>query len=474
MSLLKSSRQYQDGVRRVAGDFGDLLARLAPDVRARIRQAMTEEAHRAGLVYESDDGSLRTLDVMLRPRLIGANQRRYLHEVCCAFQSAHEKVLDLWLNNTRVRRMLPLTEPEERWVRDLSPPGGLSQRLFCRFDASVDFADADWVNSTPFFEANMCGVGGIYYTATADELIMRIVAPLLQELAPALLLAPNDDPRLQLLEVLADRARELGLHRFNVALAQFKDLVGGPPEFQHIEDFMRRRGVNARWVDPRDLRVKKDELWAGDEPIDIVYRDHEVHDLATREAAGQNLDGLKWAFRNGRVVSSLAGEFDHKSAFEVFTSEAFLRAFSGPERKLFRRHLPWTRIVRDAVTTGPDGDEVELLEFIRTHRQELVLKPNRGYGGEGITLGKDSDEWDALIQRAVAEPGDWVVQKYRHVAEKSFPRVNPDGSLRFEDYYCVLGFYTSPTRLGILGRVSQKRVVNVAQKGGLVSVLTLL
>ena len=47
-------------------------------------------------------------------------------------------------------------------------------------------------------------------------------------------------------------------------------------------------------------------------------------------------------------------------------------------------------------------------------------------------------------------------------------------SIGLAEYFSVLGLFVSEQRLAILGRASQRKVVNVAQKGGIVSVLRLL
>ena len=66
------------------------------------------------------------------------------------------------------------------------------------------------------------------------------------------------------------------------------------------------------------------------------------------------------------------------------------------------------------------------------------------------------------------------MQAYRPVAEKDFPVIDEDGNLGLAEYFTVLGLFASEQRLAILGRASQRKVVNVAQKGGVVSVLRLL
>jgi uncharacterized circularly permuted ATP-grasp superfamily protein len=226
--------------------------------------------------------------------------------------------------------------------------------------------------------------------------------------------------------------------------------------------------------------VKDGELWYsaadGAHPIDVVYRDHEINDLAQQEESGADLSGMKHALASGRCISSLAGEFDHKSAFQLFTEARFAPHFTSEERKIIRAHVPWTRLIVDARTAGPDGEEIELLHWARAQRESLLLKPNRSYGGAGILLGRDCSEraWELALERGVQNPGTWVVQAYRSIAEKDFPVIDEEGNLGLAEYFTVLGLYASEQRLGVLGRGSRRRVVNVAQKGGLVSVLRLL
>jgi hypothetical protein len=453
-----------------------LLERVPPEELARIKKAVQAEGFERGIVYEDDDGTPRPTPIMFRPRVLGGNQRAYLHRVTRVLEGAHAKLYRLWLQEPAVRRLLPLHEREERWIADLSQGRRPDEVFFGRFDCSTDFGSHDWVRSTQFFEFNPTGAGGIYVAPTVEDIILKHVVPALRRHAPTLLLESNDDPRSVLLEVLADHARWLKLKRFNIALAQYKDLVGGISEFHRLEAYFRSLGVEAWHVDPRELRLVEGELMYGDHPIDLVYRDHEINDMAAKEEKGEDLSAMRHALQTGRCVSSLAAEFDHKSAFQVFTSPEFAAHFTNDERRVFINHVPWTRIVEDARSTAPDGSEIELVKWLALTRDELVLKPNRAYGGEGVKIGRELEprDWDAAIARAVGEPGQWVVQAYHPVAEKDFPVIDEDGNIGRAEYFSVLGLFASEQRLGILGRASRKKVVNVAQKGGVVAVLRLL
>ena len=453
-----------------------LLERVPPEELAAIKRAVQKEAFERGIVYEDDDGTPRATPILLRPRVLGGNQRAYLHRVTRILEGAHAKLYRLWLQDPAIRALLPLEDREERWLADLSQRRAPDEVFFGRFDCSTDFGSHDWVKSTQFFEFNPTGAGGTYVAPTVEDIILKRVVPALRRHAPTLLLEPNDDPRRVLLEILADHARYLRLKRFHVALCQYKDLQGGISEFERHVEFFRALGVDAWHVDPRELRLVDDEIWYEDHPIDLLYRDHEVNDLAAKEEAGSDLSAMRHALRTGRAISSLAGEFDHKSAFQVFTSPGFESHFTQEERRVFAQHVPWTRIVAEGTTTDPDGAPIDLLSWLSAHREGLVLKPNRAYGGEGIRIGRESEQraWDVSLARALGEPERWVVQAYHPVAEKDFPVIDEEGNFGRAEYFSVLGLFASEQRLGILGRASRKKVVNVAQKGGVVAVLRLL
>ncbi len=453
-----------------------LLERVPALELASIKRAVQAEAFERGIVYEDDDGTPRPTPVMLRPRVLGGNQRAYLHRVTRVLDGAHAKLYRLWLAEPAVRRLLPLEEREERWIADLSQGRKPDEVFYGRFDCSTDFGSADWVKSTQFFEFNPTGAGGTYVAPTVEDIILKHVVPALRRNAPTLLLEPNDDPRRVLLEILADHARYLRLKRFNIALCQYTDLLGGISEFPRNAAYLRSLGVEAWHVDPRELRLVGSEMFYGDHPIDLVYRDHEINDLAAKEEAGADLSALRFALKTGRCVSSLAAEFDHKSAFQVFTSPEFQAHFTQDERRVFTQHIPWTRIVEDTSSIDPSGQPVELVKWLVRNREDILLKPNRAYGGEGILLGRECDEkaWETALARALREPFAWVAQRYYPVAEKDFPVIDEEGNIGRAEYFSVLGLFASEQRLGILGRASRKKVVNVAQKGGVVAVLRLL
>jgi hypothetical protein len=179
---------------------------------------------------------------------------------------------------------------------------------------------------------------------------------------------------------------------------------------------------------------------------------------------------MRALFKQNRVISSIAAELDQKSCWEVLTDPQFTeKYFSADERQVFRRHILWTRLVSDRRSLLPDGQTGPLLDYIRRERETLVIKPNRSYGGQGVILGLalTQAEWESAVDKSLADEERWVVQQLASIPVSEFPVLSPDDKVHVEPFYTVMGFAATRYGLAILGRASQKQVVNVAQRGGM-------
>jgi carboxypeptidase Taq len=447
---------------------------------ARIAERLRADALANQMIYERD-GVREPIRVMLRPLLAMREQLSYVHFVCLQLTEALKRLPDLYLQDEQVRRIVAITPEEEGWLRDTwTPDHPRFNSVYGRLDAVCDFTGAAWRDSLHFMEPNLTGVGGIHFAPLAEELVMRDVVPTLTAHDPELAIELPRDQRELFLQVLIDHARAVGRDSCQVCFVEPKYVHDGPDEQSVLSEYLAsRHGIPVAHADPRELRVKDGEVFHQDMRVDVAYRDYELRELAALEREiGHPLDAMRLLFRQYRVVSSMAGDFDHKSCWEILTDSTIAeRFFSVEERRLFRRHVLWTRVVGDRRTTLPHNREGDLLEHARRNREQLVLKPNRGYGGKGVVLGAatDAGEWERLLNEAVALSDDpehsWVLQAATRLPVYEFPVVGPSGSVFGEPFYTVMGFAATDNGLGILCRVSQKQVVNVAQRGGLAAVL---
>jgi hypothetical protein len=434
-----------------------------------------EEARKRQLVYNRD-GLESVINVMLKPAGVMPDQAAYCHVVSLALLHALKRLPDLYLQDFSVRSIVPLLPDEEMWLWDT---WGTAQRehnpVFGRLDAMVDFTSPMWKDTLHFIEPNLSSVGGIHIAPTCDQLVTDVVLPVLREAMPDLHLDCGSDLREIFIQEMGDHLEAIGRSGGTVCLIDPKNAADGPVEFAAlVEHYRTMHGMKVVYADANELHVKGGEVWYEDSRIDIAYRGYEIRDLLEMEKEeGLDITPFRILFRQNRIISSIAGDFDHKSTWEIFTNPDFTaKYFTADERHLFQRHVLWTRLLRECRTTNPEGEPVELLEWARHNQDILVIKPNRSYGGDRVLIGPSvSDrEWDRGIEESLQGEA-FVVQRLAHIAMSEFPVVGPNGEVRMGPFYTVLGF--APTKYGvaILGRASQNQVVNVAQGGAAYAVL---
>jgi len=444
-----------------------------------LSRRLAEDARLNGVVYERG-GELEPVRIMLRPLLVMPEQVAYLHNVCTVIVDALKRLPEIYFSDPDVRAILPLAPDEEAWLRDCwSALEGGQNALYGRLDAVCDFTGARWQDSLQFLEPNLSGVGGIQLGPLADSLVGRDIVPTIIAHDPGLTIDQPRDQRDLFLQVLLDHARAVGRTGRNICLVEPKYESDGPNEQSALARYFRERhGVTVVHADPAELRLDGDEVWYQDTCVDVAYRDYEMRDLLELERELRApLHAMRALFRQNRMVSSAGGDFDHKSCWELLTDDTLARRhFSNRERLLFQRHILWTRVLSSRSTSLPHG-QGDLPTYAREFREQLVLKPNRGYGGEGVHVGAltPQPEWEALLATALRQQDDpdqsWVVQAVANLPVQEFPVVDAEGRVHYEPFYSVLGFAPTDHGLAMLCRVSQKQVVNVAQHGGLAPVL---
>ena len=465
----------EHGLRGVSLDsrLRQLFFSMPPEKLRSLAQQVVDEATKRELVYFRD-GVQETINVMLRPAGIFSEQLNYFHYVSLSLVGALKRMPELYLKDFNVREVVPLDELEAKWLWDTwGASHNQFHTVFGRLDAIVDLTSPFWKDTLAFIEPNLVGVGGIHLIPTAEAIIRDVIVPALQEVAPDLDLESSQDLRDLFILELTDHAEAIERKGKTVCLIDPKYAGDGPNELETLTHYYRTRGYDIYHADPTELVLRNNEVYYEGHMIDVAYRDYEVRDLAEQEKEGENMRAIKHLFKHNLMVSSMAGDFDHKSCFEIFTDPRFSQYFSVDERNIFRHHVLWTRTLREVRTTDPHNEIIELLEYVRKNREILVIKPNRSYGGESVLIGPSvtDGEWADAIELALKEPGAWVVQRLAKISVYEFPVLSEDGSVQAAPFYVVVGL--APTKYGVavLGRASQKQVVNVAQRGGLLAVL---
>ncbi len=446
-----------------------------PDL-AQLIGRIEAESLRRKLVYFRD-GKADTIRVLPCPIIALPDQRSYIHFVSLTILNALKRLPELYLQDFTVRDVLRLTPEEEEWLwKCWGPSHKENNPVFGRLDALIDFTSPMWKDSLKFVEPNLSGIGGLHLVPTCENIVADLVLPVLKQHDPQLRMDVASDIRELLMQDVLDHLEAIGRPGRRICFVEPKYAGSGPDEQEALAQYYHERfGLQILHADPAELSLRGGEVYYSNEPVDLVYRDYAVSDLLALEKEGVDVSPMLALFQQNRIISSITAELDQKSCWEVLTDPQIAQKYFSPdERQVFRRHVLWTRLVADRQTQLPDGRTGPLLEYVREERELLVLKPNRAYGGEGVLIGPSltQAEWESALEKALQDQERWVVQQLASIPVSESPVREPDGSIHVEPFHVVMGFAPTKYGLSILGRASQKQVVNVAQRGGMCAVLT--
>jgi hypothetical protein len=240
-------------------------------------------------------------------------------------------------------------------------------------------------------------------------------------------------------------------------------------EFEILQERFSSLGVPTIVCAPEDLEFDGRELRGLGQTIDLLYRRVLINDITSHPAECEALVRACEA-RAVCMANSFRCKIPHKKAFfAILTDERYASLFSGDEREIIARHVPWTRVVGET-RSSRGAATFDLVPWIRQHREDLVMKPNDEYGGAGVTLGWDTSEsaWESVLQEALASPaGTWIVQEKIAVRREPFPWFQGGGDAVVTDMLVDMAPYLFLGKLaGFLTRLSATGLANVTSGGG--------
>lgn len=426
------------------------------DIAESSRQMLDEGLDRAKLIFGG-----RRLSPYLRPHFVTETDFARITEICETVWGAIQKVKDAAVGDESIIDELGLTEIERDLVR--VDPGYNAVSPTARLDS---FLTAD---AYSFVELNGESPAGIAYADAAYEIFSDL--PVMRRFAEHYNLRTFDG-RPQMLETLLSAHREYaGARPERKPSIAIVDLKGLPTqkEFELFCEYFESEGYPSKICSPDELEFSGGRLRCGDFEIDIVYKRLLVNEyLPIIGECPALLDAYRaHAFC---MVNSFRSKLIHKKAlFAVLTNEIYARLFNAEELEAIRRHIPWTRKVREG-KTEKGGSPIDLINFISENQDRLVLKPNDDYGGHGIYIGWSHDRigWDEAIRIALAN-GDYIVQERVPTARETFPALQDDGSVVYAEQLVDLDPLLFNGKVGsAFTRLSFTELANVSSGGGMV------
>lgn len=397
----------------------------------------------------------RPICPFLRPHFL--NKTKYL-EIKSAVEELHlacESLTEAALKDSTILAEINLTEKEERMAR--IDPRYKSLCVSSRFDTYLygnDFKFLEYNAETP------AGVG--------DQLSFQKVfedVPEVQEF-----LRENShwqpQPHIELLKSLDLAYRQTGgkKEKPNIAIVDWEG-VSTYSEFEILRDHWNSEGYQTIITNPFEFEYDGKVLRSGDFEVDIFYKRVIIHEFLEHF---DETHPLVQAYSDGNVcmANNFRVKIPHKkTSFAILSDEKYEYLFTAKQLELIKKHIPWTRRVRESKTTF-QGKEVDLLELLRKERENFILKPHDDYGGHGISLGWENteSEWDEVLQNALQNC--FIVQEKVGVDKIQIPTFsNHEASIEtlnidFDPY-----LFNGKMHGGMV-RLSAKSLVNITQGGG--------
>ncbi len=396
----------------------------------------------------------RPLGVSLRPHFLTRQQYTRLVHASELLVSAFDKIAAAMIERPSLMEQVGLLEAERRMA--LVHPGFSQVAVTARLDAFV------YGDEVKFVEYNAENPSSLTDQAGLNDVLFETRA--LERFAGRYRLR-QFDPAAGLLKALLETYSEWGGTGVpQVAILDWADLPTAN-EFTLMRNYLVARGIPAIICTPDDLEYVGGRLRCRDFRIDLVYKRIIIHEFLSRY---DETHPLARAYINKDVclVNPFRCKILHKKAcFELLTDEAHEGWFTAAEMEVIRSSVPWTRRVIESLTTHR-GHNIDLIEHIRRHRADFIIKPNDDYGGHDIFLGHRSTvaEWDVALAQALE--GDYVVQEIINLHTEEFPIFTEERWSLQPMFVDTNPFIFRGKVEGALVRLSDSPVVNVTSGGG--------
>ncbi|MEZ5305830.1 MAG: hypothetical protein R2684_01660 [Pyrinomonadaceae bacterium] len=444
---------------KAVGYYNELLEDSA--LRESSVTALAEKLEEGRLIFGG-----RRLSPYLRPHFVLEADWVRTSVICDTIFGTLQKIKDAAIGSEELLAELGVTEAERALIAP--DPGYRQAAPTARLDS---FLTDD---SYSYVELNGESPAGIAFSDSARDIFLDL--PIVRKFRERFEIHGLEGRRRLLESLLKCYEEYLGHLPTESPTIAIVDLKGLPTiqEFELCKEYFESQGFHSIICSPDELEFDGEKLACDGERIDIVYRRLLVREyLPIIDEHPQLFE----AYKAGKVcvANSYRALILHKKAmFAVMTNERFADLFSEKELASIRAHVPWTRNFREERTRFYDAD-IDLIEWTRGNRGNLVLKPNDDYGGHGIFIGWacDETEWDAAIAHALST-GDYLVQERVKTAKEPFPYIHEDGTVEMSDSMVDLDPLMFHGKTGsAFTRLSTSELANVSSGGGMVPTLIL-
>jgi glutathionylspermidine synthase len=446
-------------VMQIESQYDAILKKLesSPTPGGRIMSELTRR-----YIEEKCLSSGKPFPTFLKPAFISPAQMQMVRHVTNVIMSCLEKVSNLFFEDASYLPLFEMApgETELAQVRSRYP----NKVQHARLDAFMEGGNLQ------FCEFNCDTPGGPGYSDIQVDLLLNTEP--MKELSKKVRIV-RDRFMQNVLDSLLDCYRFYGWDGKGyprILIHTFLDKDPTGDELFVLQKYFQSKGYETIVAEPQNCTYKSGKLYVEGKDVDIAYRRGATQWWIEYK---DKYSALWQAYKEGAICmlnplnSKLAGK---KSLMAVLQSDGMQPKLTEEEREIVKRHVPWTRLVEDKPSVYK-GEKVDLLDFLKENRANMVMKPIGLYGGKNVAIGREMSDalWGDVLKTALSER--YVAQEYIPIPEISLPVFHESG-LRFENKKVNMNFFAFNGKYaGGMARVSESSIINISAGGGLIPIL---
>lgn len=410
----------------------------------------------AGLHFEG-----RAYPVCLRPLAIDSGLANRLTTTAEAVIKLLDVAAELYCCNEDVQDLFPAYKHLRHWITRLPKHRPIVR--ICRLDGLFG-SDGHY----KIIETNTEAPGGVIQNGLAAKIWSRIPNPLTRDLSLDVNKQPfAKDPNCFVRELVSAYYAAAGSELKTAAVVNFRGRYTN--EVDWIINGLRDAGVKATFLDVSAMKLTPRGLVGPDEDlIELAYNKLDPRDVIEACEAEDYL--LACASQDVVSINPWISQcvLSDKAILALLSDDRFSSHFNAEQIELIARHIPWTRLIREGVTTNPKRRRIELISYIRKNKTDLVLKPSNATRGEHVLIGRltSSEVWEEHIDRAARNP--YVIQEY--IAPGEVTALHPPSRSIKKMAYGIDCYVFGGRLAGFQSRASLDPVMNVGRSGMLLPI----
>jgi hypothetical protein len=402
--------------------------------------------------------------ITLMPLFLKEKSYRLLKDTTELMDKLIDRIIHLYFEDAYVHDYFPYWQIPKEWVE--ADPGYKKATVINRLDVLFNG------KTLKFIEFNCDNPGGVGWNDVFEDIYSN--HPLYCDIIERYGIFKERSVVSGLFDAVNTCYGDMGFSGpLRIALANFRD-IGSHSETDIIRDFFLEKGIEANTIDPRDFELRKEGLRASGIHYPVVLRTLKAEYFMRYPR--QLREFIKAV--NGKSACMLnsfrATIGSQKTILSFLSNPLNYHYFNEKEIKYIKKYIPWTRRFDETITLSKEGEEINLRTYVLSKREELVMKPSWGAGGYQVMVGKSTPEhtWRDTFEEYQGDP-TWVVQEYTEIPEIKIPVIKKNRIVIESKYfnlspYCIGGKY-----VGVLGRTSDKDVINISAGGGVLPVFPL-